>query len=96
MIRTCERGEGRALTTPTGAEPSRAAKAPRCWFFFSADLPDGEMMVPITTEHGLAYAVRPGACPDAFLERLNEAARHAVGVGLATIQLPQQTPPPEP
>ncbi|MFH9957344.1 hypothetical protein ACH4OX_24465 [Streptomyces roseolus] len=80
------------------AEDSSSVKVPaqRCWYFFSEDLPDGETMVPIVTRHGLAFAVRPGACPPEFLDRLNEAAEHVLGVGLAAIKPQQRTPLPEP
>ncbi|WP_432114051.1 hypothetical protein [Streptomyces sp. S1] len=53
-------------------------------------------MVPILGDHGAAFAVRPGACPPEFLDRLNEAADHLISLGLAEIPIPQQTPPPEP
>ncbi|KKZ72303.1 hypothetical protein VO63_19200 [Streptomyces showdoensis] len=59
-------------------------------------MPETEIIVPIVTPSGIAFAVRPGAMPEQTLDRLNEAADHLLSVGLAAIRLPRQTPPPEP
>ncbi|MFH9404930.1 MULTISPECIES: hypothetical protein [unclassified Streptomyces] len=57
----------------------------RAWYFFSDEVPDGEVIVPIKTRYGLAFACRPGEMTQRMLDGLNEAARHVLGVGLATI-----------
>ncbi|RMI92020.1 hypothetical protein BIU87_20660 [Streptomyces sp. ZS0098] len=57
----------------------------RCWFVFSEDLPDGEVIVPIKTQHGLAFACRPGELTQTMLDGLNATAKHVIGVGLASI-----------
>ncbi|MFJ6561894.1 hypothetical protein ACIQMV_18935 [Streptomyces sp. NPDC091412] len=67
---------------------------PRVWYFFSDDLPDGELIVPIVSDHGLAFAVRPDAGMDKdMLARLNEAADHVMSVGLAHLDVRQGKPP---
>jgi len=70
-------------------------RGPRVWYFFSDDLPDGEILVPIKSEHGLAFAVRPGKMPQEMLDRLNEAADHVLGVGLAHLDVGHTGKPPE-
>ncbi|MDX3087151.1 hypothetical protein PV620_30070 [Streptomyces sp. ME02-6978a] len=60
-------------------------ESPRCWFFFSDDVPEGEVIVPIRTQHGLAFACRPGEMTEKMLAGLNEATKHVLGVGLAVI-----------
>lgn len=86
------------MGTPTEAEDSSnvTEQAHRCWYFFDERVPESELMVPIVNRHGLAFAVRPGACPPEFLARLNEAAVHVLGVGLAVVKPQEQTPVPEP
>jgi hypothetical protein len=66
-------------------------RGPKVWYFFSDDLPDGEILVPIRNEHGLAFAVRPGqgSMSQEMLDRLNEAADHVLGVGLAHLDVGQ-------
>jgi len=61
----------------------------RVWFFFSDDVPpDGDLMIPIVNEHGLAIAVRPNAgLEQAMLDDLNRVADHVVGVGLAHLNV---------
>lgn len=70
-------------------------RGPRVWYFFSDDLPDGEILVPIKSEHGLAFAVRPGTMQPEMLDRLNQAADHVLGVGLAHLDVGQSDKPPE-
>ncbi|MEU7384737.1 hypothetical protein AB0A91_33150 [Streptomyces sp. NPDC042207] len=67
----------------------------RVWYFFSDDLPDGELIVgPIVSEHGLAFAVRPDAGMDKdMLARLNATADHVLSVGLAHLDVRQCKPP---
>jgi hypothetical protein len=84
------------VTIPTGEETAAAAKAPRAWYFFTDDIPDGELLVPIVGDHGIAFAVRTKAIPQEALDALNQAADLLLGLGLASIQLPHQAPPPEP
>lgn len=68
--------------------------ASRVWFFFSDDLPDGELLVPIENEHGLAVAVRRNKGMDQpMLDRLNEVADHVVGVGLVQLGVGSSKPP---
>jgi len=57
----------------------------RVWFFFSDDVPsDGDLMIPIVGEHGLAIAVKPRAGLDQeWLDELNRVADHVLGVGIA-------------
>ncbi|MFJ8109949.1 hypothetical protein [Streptomyces sp. NPDC096132] len=64
----------------------------QAWYFFSDDLPDGQLIVPFKTRHGLAFGVRTGAMPEATLEALNETARFVLGVGLAHLG-PTEKPP---
>ncbi|MFB7224191.1 MULTISPECIES: hypothetical protein [Terrabacteria group] len=71
-----------------------ASARPRVWYVFSDDVPDGELLVPIRTEHGLAVAVRPNAGMDqSMLDRLNEVADHVVGVGLVRLDAGPSEPP---
>lgn len=63
------------------------------WYFFSDDLPDGEVIVPIKTPRGLAFGVRTGAMPQATLDALNQTAEFVLGIGLA--QLGQTEKPPD-
>ncbi|MFE9920432.1 hypothetical protein ACFYQA_02260 [Streptomyces sp. NPDC005774] len=66
----------------------------RVWYFFSDDLPEDEIFMPIRNEHGLAFAVRPNSGMDqAMLDRLNEAADHVISVGLAQLNISQGKPP---
>ncbi|MET8982099.1 hypothetical protein ABZX85_41605 [Streptomyces sp. NPDC004539] len=62
-------------------------------YVFSDDLPDGEVVVPIRTNWGLAIAIRSGAMPQHTLDELNQAARFVLGVGLA--QINHQPKPPD-
>ncbi|MFF8879634.1 hypothetical protein [Streptomyces flaveolus] len=58
----------------------------RVWFFFSDDVPpDGDMMVPIVNEHGLAVAVRTNGVTQEALDELNRVADHVLGVGIACL-----------
>jgi len=62
-------------------EPGRR---PRVWYFFSSDLPEGELIMPIKTRFGLAFAVRPDAgMEQEMLDQLNRTAEFVLGVGLA-------------
>ena len=68
----------------------------RVWYFFSDDLPDGEILVPITSEHGLCFAVRPKAGMDqTMLDRLNENVDHLMSVGIARLDVGLTDEPPE-
>lgn len=68
----------------------------RVWYFFSDDLPDGEILVPITSEHGLCFAVRPEAGMDQnMLDRLNENVDHLMSVGIARLDVGDTDKPPE-
>lgn len=71
-------------------------RGPRVWYFFSDDVPECELIVPIKTDYGLAFAVRPKAgMSQAMLDRLNEAADHVLGVGLAHLDVGRTDKPPE-
>lgn len=60
----------------------------RVWYFFSDDVPDRELMVPIVNEYGLAIAVRPNAGMDQkMLDALNGVADHVLGVGIAHLNV---------
>ncbi|MEW2424874.1 hypothetical protein AB0911_30540 [Streptomyces nigra] len=70
--------------------PSR----PRAWYFFSDDLPDGEILMPIKSKHGLAFAVRPNAgMEQEMLDQLNKTAEFVLGVGLAHLDTADGEPP---
>lgn len=69
-------------------------RGPRVWYFFSDDVPEGELIVPIKSDHGLAFAVRPNSgMNQAMLDRLNEAADHVLGVGLAHLDIGRKDKP---
>jgi hypothetical protein len=70
-------------------------RRPRVWYFFSDDLPDGEILVPIKCEHGMAFAVRPGMMTPEMLNRLNENVDHLMSVGLARLDIGSDDKPPE-
>lgn len=70
-------------------------RRPRVWYFFSDDLPDDEILVPIKCEAGLAFAVRPGKMTPEMLNRLNENVEHLMGVGLAHLDIGGTDKPPE-
>ncbi|MGW5126715.1 hypothetical protein ACWEQ7_22195 [Streptomyces sp. NPDC004069] len=74
-----------------------ASPRPRVWYFFSDDLPDGELIVPIVSdEHGLAFAVRPNAGMDKeMLDRLNQAADHVLSIGIIHLGSSQAGKPPD-
>lgn len=65
---------------------------PQAWYFFTDDLPDGEVITPFRTRHGLAFGVRTGAMPDETLDALNQTARFVLGVGLAHIGHTEKPP----
>ncbi|WP_328544614.1 hypothetical protein [Streptomyces europaeiscabiei] len=54
----------------------------RAWYFFSEDIPDDELVVPILTKNGTAMAVRPGEMTPRLLKALNESVAHLINVGL--------------
>ncbi|GAB2732516.1 hypothetical protein [Streptomyces bullii] len=58
---------------------------PRVWYFFSDDVPEGQVILPIKCEHGLAFAIRPGEMTPAMLEGLNQTAKFVLDIGLAHI-----------
>lgn len=68
-------------------------ESPTAWYFFSDDLPDGEVILPIKNEHGLAFAVRRGAMEQSTLDDLNRTMRFVLGVGL--LHLGQTEKPPD-
>lgn len=70
-------------------------RRPRVWYFFSEDLPDGEILVPIKCEYGMAFAVRPGTMTPEMLNRLNENVDHLMSVGLARLDIGSTDKPPE-
>lgn len=70
-------------------------RGPRVWYFFSDDLPDGEILVPIKSRHGIAFAVRPGKMEPEMLVRLNENVDHLMSVGLAHLDFGNTDKPPE-
>jgi hypothetical protein len=60
----------------------------RVWYFFSDDVPEGKLMIPIVNDHGLAIAVRPDAGMEReMLDELNRVADHVVGVGIAHLNV---------
>ncbi|MFE4051201.1 hypothetical protein [Streptomyces sp. YIM B13518] len=60
----------------------------RVWYFFSDDVPDGELMIPILNEYGLAFAVKPNAgMTQEMLDELNRVADHVMGVGIAHLEV---------
>jgi hypothetical protein len=80
-VRALVNAENRTLAREIGGGCMESPQMPRAWYFFSDDLPDGEVIVPFTTKTGsLAFGVRTGAMPDATLDALNEAGRVAFGV----------------
>lgn len=73
--------------------PNGPSVGPRAWYFFSDDLPDGEILVPIKSKHGLAFAVRPNAgMEQRMLDQLNETAEFVLGVGLAHLDTDDEPP----
>jgi hypothetical protein len=69
-------------------------RRPRVWYFFSDDLPDGEILVPIKCQHGLAFAVRPNSGMDqVMLDRLNENTEFVLGVGLGILNAGDEDKP---
>lgn len=71
-------------------------RRPRVWYFFSEDLPDGEILMPIKCKHGLAFAVRPDSgMEENMLDQLNETAEFVLGVGLAHLDGEDEDEPPE-
>lgn len=69
---------------------------PRVWYVFSDDLPDGELIVPIKSAYGLAFAVRRNAgMSQEMLDQLNETADFVLGVGLAHLDGAGEDKPPE-
>lgn len=68
-------------------------QTPTAWYVFSDDLPDGEVIVPIKTPHGLCFAVRRGEMTQEMLDGLNQTAQFVLGVGLA--HLHTEKPPDE-
>jgi hypothetical protein len=66
----------------------------RVWYFFSEDLPDGEILVPITSEHGLAFAVRPNSGMDQLmLDQLNKTTEFVLGIGLGILNVGDEGKP---
>lgn len=60
----------------------------RVWYFFSEDVPDGQLMIPIVNDHGLAFAVKPNAgMEQEMLDELNRVADHVLGVGIAHLNV---------
>ncbi|MER5600521.1 hypothetical protein, partial [Streptomyces sp. NPDC002265] len=65
------------------------------WYFFSDKVPEGEVIVPIKTGQGLAFAVRPGVTAEEIVDALNETARFVLGVGLAHLGHTEREKPPD-
>lgn len=63
-----------------------------CWYFFTDDLPDGEVIGTFKTKDGLAFGVRRGVTADELVEALNQTARFVLGVGLAHIGHTEKPP----
>jgi hypothetical protein len=78
-----------------GEDFMESPRRPRVWYFFSEDLPDGEILVPIKCEYGMAFAVRPGLMAPEMLNRLNENVDHLMGVGLARLDIESDDMPSE-
>ncbi|MEU8717524.1 hypothetical protein [Streptomyces sp. NPDC048663] len=57
----------------------------RVWYFFSDDLPEEHLIVPIRTAQGLAFGIRPGAMTEPMLQALNQTAEFVLGTGLAHV-----------
>ena len=69
-------------------------RSPRVWYFFSDELPDGEILVPITSKHGLAFAVRPNSGMDQpMLDRLNENTEFVLSLGLGILNVGDEGTP---
>lgn len=66
--------------------------SPAVWYFFSDDLPDGEVIVPFRTKRGLAFGIRPGEMSKEMLKALNATARFILGVGLAHLEHIEERP----
>jgi hypothetical protein len=63
-------------------------KRGQVWYFFSDAVPDGELMIPIVSDHGLAIAVKPNAGIDQkTLDELQRVADHVLGVGIAHLNV---------
>ncbi|NUS74958.1 MAG: hypothetical protein HOV70_02000 [Streptomyces sp.] len=64
-------------------QPESDAQRPaRAWFFFSDDLPEGELVVPILTKHGTAMGVPPGEMTPRLLQALNQTVKQLIDTGL--------------
>ncbi|MFJ3663117.1 hypothetical protein ACIPPM_21930 [Streptomyces sp. NPDC090119] len=59
--------------------------SPTAWYFFTDDLPDGEVIVPFRTRYGVAFGVRREAMPEETLKELNRTAQLVLGIGLAEV-----------
>lgn len=76
--------------------PSRPrGSRPRVWYFFSDDLPDGEILVPIKCPEGLACAIRPGSMTPEMVDQLNKTADWILGLGIAHLDVGDEDDPPE-
>ncbi|MEW2161409.1 hypothetical protein AB0912_00130 [Streptomyces sp. NPDC007084] len=70
-------------TDPSGPQDDeRPARPARAWYVFSDDLPDGEILMPIFTQHGTFMAVRRGHMTQELMDELNASLRHLIGTGL--------------
>lgn len=65
----------------------------RVWYFFSDELPDGELIMPVKNRYGLAFAVRRGRMEQEMLDQLNATADFVLGVGLAHLDGHEDKPP---
>jgi hypothetical protein len=68
---------------------------PRVWYFFSDDLPEGELIMPVKNKYGLAFAVRRGKMREEMLDQLNATADFVLGMGLAHVDVGRTREPPE-
>lgn len=68
-------------------------ESPIVWYFFSDDLPDGELIVPFKTEDGLAFGIRrEDSMTEEMLDALNKTARFVLGTGLAHLGHTEKPP----
>ncbi|MFF9582455.1 hypothetical protein [Streptomyces achromogenes] len=59
-------------------------------------MPEHELIVPVKSKYGLAFAVRPGAgMEQAMLDELNRTADWVLGIGLAHLESQEAETAPE-
>lgn len=70
------------MEPPEESERFEKCHSARIWFTSSDDLPEGEIVVPVLTKHGVALVVRPGEQMPRLLQALNETMRLLIDTGL--------------